>query len=80
MLAVTPYAGSTGLLVPLVDGFGLFSPATGATLDAFGGYLIPGLVVPNPPFGIDITVQGVYLDPAALLGFRLTWARYPERL
>ncbi len=81
VLATSPIAGSSGLgWIPLVDGFGLLSPASGATLDAQGGFVLPGFVRPDPAVGISITVQGVYLDATAPYGFRLTWARFPDRL
>ncbi len=78
VIATTPYAGSTGSLIPIVDGFGLYSPASGATLSSSGTFYLPGFVAPNPPVGISVTVQGVFLDPAAPFGFRLTFARFPD--
>ncbi len=76
VLAVT----SSGSIIPLVDGFGLFSQATGATLDANGNFALPGFALPNPPYGFALTAQAVYLDPTSPLGFRLTWARFPDYL
>lgn len=69
-----------GTFLALVDGFGLFGPPTGASLDGNGNLTIPGFVLPSTPFGIDLTLQAVYLDPTAPLGFTLTWARFPDRL
>lgn len=80
VLAVTPYAGSPGPMIPLVEGLGIFGPATLTALLPDGSFNLPGFVVPATPFGIDLTLQAVYLDPSALYGFRLTWARRPDQL
>lgn len=71
---------TAGPPVPIVDGFGLFSPATGATLDGNGGFVAAGFSLPSPPLGLSNTTQAVYADPTAPIGFRLTWARYPGNL
>ncbi len=80
VLAVTDLAGSPGPWIPILDGIGIFGPSTGSTFDAFGAFTIPGLSLPNPSLGVDLTAQAVFLDPAAPLGFTLTWARFPESL
>jgi hypothetical protein len=80
VLAVGPYAGSPGPFIPIIEGIGLHGPPSGATLDANGGFAIPGFVAPDPALGLSLTVQGLYLDAAAPLGFRMTWARWPDRL
>lgn len=80
VLAVGPFAGSSVPLLPLVEGIGIYAPATGASLDANGSFSLPGFVLPNPALGVDVTVQGIYLDPAAPYGFRLTYARWPDRI
>jgi hypothetical protein len=80
VLAVGPFAGSPGPFLPLVEGIGIHGPPSGATLDSNGSFTLPGFVAPNPALNLDLTVQGIYLDPAASYGFRLTWARWPDRL
>ncbi len=81
VLAVSPLAGSAPQSwIAIIDGLGLLGPATGATLDSAGSFVIPGFVRPNPPVGLSLTVQGVFQDPTVPAGFRLTWARYPDQL
>ena len=75
MLSVRPGAIGPGLWLPLADGLGLFGPPTGS---AFGpaGVIVPfSYTLPDPPLGITVTLQGVYLDPTAPQGYFLTWAR-----
>lgn len=79
VLAVSPLV-SPGPFLPLVEGLGIFGTATPIPLSAQGSFSIPGFVLPNPAINLDLTVQGVYLDPSAVHGFRLTWARWPDRL
>ena len=65
----------------LVDGIGVFgAPAPGVAYDASGEFTLPGFVLPNPAFGLTITVQGAYIDPGSPVGFTLHWARYPDQL
>jgi len=65
----------------LLDGIGVFGPANpSAIYDATGAYSLGGLSLPNPAWGLTLTVQGAYTDPAAPLGFFVHWARYPEQL
>jgi hypothetical protein len=73
VLGVTEAAGSNGPWIAVVDGAGLFGPPAGVFLDASGVLLIPGLLMPSPPANIQVSLQAAYLDPAAPLGFRLTW-------
>lgn len=70
--------------VPIVDGVGLYGPANplGITVLSSAGTapggevrLPTGVVAPNPPLNITVTLQAVYLDPNAPDGWRLTWAR-----
>lgn len=75
VLAIT-----SGNVLPLLDGIGLFGAPQGVTYDAAGRLLLPGFVAPNPPLGIRLTLQSVYLDPTATLGFNLSWARFPDTL
>jgi hypothetical protein len=80
VLSVRPLPpGSPGWL-PLVDGIGLYGPAQGVTFNGAGRLVLPGFVRPNPAIGIDLTVQGVFLDGASPVGYRLMWARYPDEL
>lgn len=79
-LAVGPFAGTGSMFLPLLEGVGIYRPSDGTTLGTDGALAIPGFVVPNPAVGIELTVQGLYLDPAAPFGFRMTWARWPDRL
>ncbi len=79
-LAVTPYAGSAGPLIPLIESFGLFAPAAPVALNPQGNFTLPGFSMPSPALNLDLTVQMLYLDPAAPSGFRLSWARWPDRL
>jgi beta-lactamase superfamily II metal-dependent hydrolase len=80
VLAVSPVTGSAGPLIVLVDGMGLFGPPQGAAYDANGKFVCPlVLYLPDPPLGINATLQAAYPDPSIPLGIRLTWARYPER-
>ena len=83
--AVAPMVLSLNLggIVPLFDGMGVFGAPDGFAFPGTGvpGRLdIPGFVAPNPALGIDLTVQGAYLDPSSPVGFRLNWARYPDSL
>ncbi len=80
VLAVTPFAGSPGPLIPLIEGLGVFGSPTFTTLLADGSFALPGFVVPATQFGIDLTIQAAYLDASAPYGFRLTWARRPDQL
>jgi hypothetical protein len=74
VLGVGPILGAPGWLA-LVDGLGLFGPSTGTAFDAAGTGLAFSFTMPNPPIGIAVTLQGVYLDPSAPAGYYLTWAR-----
>ncbi len=74
-------------MLPVVDGLGLFGPPAPVTTTfdpaatAPGGvFEIPGLVIPNPPLGVDAALQAVVLDPSSPIGLRLTWARFPLSL
>lgn len=72
-------------MVPVADGMGLFGPPTGAAFTLVPGATAPsgvfeigGFVLPLVPMGIDLSLQGIHLDPSSPVGFRLTWARYPD--
>jgi hypothetical protein len=80
VLAVSPFVGSAGPFVVVFDGMGIFGPPSGIAYDGSGSFVIPFIPLPNPPFGVAITLQAVYVDPTSPLGFRLTWARFPEQL
>lgn len=70
---------NVGGLIPLLDGLGVFGTPDGAAF-ATSTLDLPGFIAPSPALGLDLTVQGAYVDPSSPLGFRLTWARYPDRL
>jgi hypothetical protein len=74
VLGVTPIAGSPGPYAALLDGMGIFGPADGTALGPTARFSLPGLVMPSPPLGVAITLQAAHADPAAALGFHLTWA------
>jgi hypothetical protein len=80
VLAVSPLTGSAGPYVVVYDGLGLYGPPSGTAFDANGNFVIPGIVLPNPPLGVSASVQALYVDPTSPLGVRLTWARFPEQL
>jgi hypothetical protein len=77
--AVYP-ASSGALFFALIEGIGIYAPPSGLALGQDGGSTIPGFVRPNPALGLDLTVQGIFLDPSAPFGFKLTWARWPDSL
>jgi len=65
----------------VADGIGVFGPPTpGIAYDASGTFALHGFTVPNPAWGLTLTVQGAYIDPGSPLGFTLHWARYPDQL
>ena len=64
----------------LADGIGIFQMPDGSSCNANGVFELGGFVLPTTPLGIDMTVQGAYIDPSSPVGFRLTWARFPDRL
>jgi hypothetical protein len=80
VLAVSPLAGSPGPFLVVFDGLGVYGPPSGAAFDASGRFVIPGILLPNPPLGVSATIQAVYPDPSSPFGFGLTWARFPEQL
>ena len=69
---------SHGPLIPLIEGLGVFGPATPIPFDAQGRFALPGIVLPNPAINLTLTIQAAYLDPAAPLGLRLTHAKWPD--
>lgn len=80
-------AVGTSMLVPLRDGMGVFGTPDGTVFSPMptgtapgGVYVLPGVIAPNPPLGVDIVIQAVYVDPASPTGYRLTWARYPDQI
>ncbi len=64
----------------LSDAIGLYGPPSGFTYDALGRIVIPGLVRPNPPLMLSSILQGVYLDPTAPYGIRITLPRYAGQI
>ncbi len=80
VLSIRPFAVGQPNWFVLIDSIGLYGPAAGPTLDAAGNFTLPGFVAPNPSFGISLTLQSAYLDPAAPVGFRLSHARFPDEL
>ncbi len=64
----------------LSDAIGLYGPPSGFTYDALGRIVIPGLVRPNPPLMLSSIMQGVYLDPTAPYGLRITLPRYAGQI
>ncbi len=69
----------------VIDGIGLVGPPlpvaftfSSSSTAPGGKFDLPGLTLPNPPSGLTLTSQTIYLDPAAPLGWRLSWARWPE--
>ncbi len=80
VLSVRPVAiGQPDWLV-LSDTIGLYGAPFGFTYGAGGRLEIPGFVRPNPALGINLTLQGAYIDATSPVGFRLTWARFPDSL
>lgn len=74
VLSVRP-TNTGGLWVPIIDGLGGFGPAFGGGFDANGNRSALNLVLPSPPVGASVTLQAVYVDPAAPAGYFLSWAR-----
>ncbi len=77
VLGVNPFPANA-----VLDGLGVFGPANplavfspDPVLPALGTFALPGLIQPNPPLGISISLQAVYPDPTLPAGFRLTHAR-----
>ncbi len=75
VLSVRPLPGGPGIWAAPVDGLGIYGPSTGAAFNAGGAHLPFSFPLPNPALGIALTLQGVFLDPAAPEGYYLTWAR-----
>lgn len=74
-------AGPPTSWFPLFDGFGLYGPPQPFAVYGPGGsFTVPGFAAPNPPLGIDLTAQALYLDPTVPVGYRMTWARHADRL
>jgi len=78
VLSVLPYPAPS--IIPLVDGIGTFAPPSGATMDPNGHFDLGPFTLPNPPLGIQITVQGAFINPLAPLGYSVTWGKFPDRL
>ncbi len=64
----------------LSDAIGLYGPPSGFTYNVVGRIVIPGLVRPNPPLMLSSILQGVYLDPTAPYGIRITLPRYAGQI
>lgn len=63
----------------LTDGTGIYGGIPGFGFDAAGEARLSGITLPNPAVGLSLTIQGAYFDPSSPVGFRMTWARFPER-
>lgn len=77
VIGVGPWAGGAVPLDVVVDGLGFLTQADGTTLDATGSLFLPAQVHPSPSPAYTVAIQGIYIDPTAAVGFRLTWARWP---
>lgn len=74
---------TSGAVIPLLDGFGLYSQANNAAVFGFdpngtapgGVFDVPGFIWPATPFNARLALQSVHLDPAAAYGFTLSWPR-----
>jgi hypothetical protein len=80
ILSVRPFPPGTPDWLALIDGIGLYGPAQGFAFDGTGEFVVPGFVRPNPAIGLNLTVQGVFLDASSPFGYRLQWGRYPDEL
>ncbi|HMS17877.1 MAG TPA: hypothetical protein PKA37_13630, partial [Planctomycetota bacterium] len=63
-----------------LDGIGIYGPPIPLAFNATGTATFPGFVAPNPPVGVNLTVQAVFLDPTSAFGYHLTWGRFPDSL
>ena len=69
--------------IVFLDGIGLAGPPNPAAVfqnDPLGTppggvFTLTGFVMPAIPFNARFSMQTIYIDPTAALGFRLTWAR-----
>ncbi len=73
VIGVTEVAGSSSWF-PLFDGIGMFGTPDGAQSDGGGVFQSPQIQMPNPPLGITVNVQVIYLDANQPLGVNVTWA------
>ena len=72
----------------VIDGLGLFGPATslGVTQFTLGGtppsgtFFSQSFTTPNPPSGVGVSLQVVYPDFTTSLGWRVSWTRFPFNL
>ena len=80
VLNVRPFPTEMQGWLTLFDGAGLYGPPTGHKFDDDGNFNYPLFTLPNPALGIDVTVQGVFVDPTGPFGYRITWARLPESI
>lgn len=80
VLSVRDTNPGTGDWIAIVDGIGVFGPPSGAAYDANGEFTIGGFTLPTTPWGIQLTVQGAFIDPTAPQGFTVTWPRFPDEL
>ena len=80
VLNVRPFPPGTGGWLAILDGAGLYGPPTGHKLDDDGNFNHPFFTMPNPSLGIDMTVQGVFVDPSGPFGYNITWARFPDSI
>ena len=85
LLGVIP---GTPTFFSVIDGLGVFGPADplGVTqylpgvTQPFGGFISAPFTTPNPPSGINMSLQAVYLDATQPFGWRLSWTRFPFTL
>jgi hypothetical protein len=72
-----------GTTIVYLDGIGLAGPPNPSAVFQYdslgtppgGVYTLSGFVMPIVPYNARFSMQTVYIDPTAALGFRLTWAR-----
>jgi hypothetical protein len=77
------------MILPGYDGLGIGGPPTATAFGPGGGVTPPGgvlqtsgIVAPNPPLGIAVSVQAAFVDQTAPqgAGVRLTWTLMPLNL
>lgn len=80
VLSVRPFGIGQPNWLLLTDSIGVFGPPFGPNLDASGKTLLAGFAAPNPALGVSLTLQGAFLDPTSVSGYRITWPRFPDSL
>ncbi len=72
----------------IMDGIGIFGPPNPLVMTQIspvgtslpGSFLLPPFATQNPPSGVTVSLQAVYLNPASFLGWQLTWPLFPFSL